>query len=70
MFGYFDQEKQLEYMRREERAEGRAEGLAEGRISGEKNRSLDIARRMKAKGYSDIDIAEMTGLSLEEISAF
>ena len=70
MFGYFDQEKQLEYMRREERAEGRAEGLAEGRISGEKNRSLDIARRMKAKGYSDIDIAEMTGLSLEEVSAF
>ena len=25
MFGYFDQEKQLEYMRREERAEGRKE---------------------------------------------
>ena len=33
MFGYFDYEKELEYMRQEEREEGRAEGRAEGVLS-------------------------------------
>ena len=42
---------------------GRAEGRAEGRI--ETNR--ENARRMKAKGYAVEDIAEITGLTDEEI---
>ena len=45
------------------RAEGRAEGLAEGRAE----EKLATAKKMKAKGYPIEDIAEMTGLTTEEI---
>ena len=38
---------------------GRAEGLSEGKVA--------IARSMKAKGYAIGDIADITGLSFEEI---
>ena len=44
-------------------AEGRAEGLAEGRSS-EKN---EIAKKMKAKGQPTDFIADITGLTIEEI---
>lgn len=47
----------------EGRAEGRAEGLAEGK--NEANR--ENAKRMKDKGYSIADIADITGLSGEMI---
>ena len=43
--------------------QGRAEGLAEG----EAKANRENARRMKAKGYAIHDIAEVTGLSEEEI---
>ena len=42
---------------------GHAEGLAEGRSS-EKN---EIAKKMKAKGQASDFIADITGLTLEEI---
>lgn len=59
-----------------ERAEGRAEGLEEGRAEGlEEGRAEGVeearkqsAVRMKAKGFSAEDIADITGLSLEEIA--
>lgn len=44
-------------------AEGRAEGLAEGRSS-EKN---EIAKKMKAIGQPTDFIADITGLTIEEI---
>ena len=47
--------------------QGRAEGLAEGRAEGEAKANRENARRMKAKGYAIHDIAEVTGLSEEEI---
>lgn len=47
----------------EGRAEGRAEGLAEGK--NEANR--ENAKRMKDKGYSIADIADITGLTEEMI---
>ena len=46
---------------------GRAEGRAEGFAEGEKQRSVDIARKMKAKGMSGEEISEMTGLPLSDI---
>jgi predicted transposase/invertase (TIGR01784 family) len=49
-------------------AQGIAEGRAEGRAEGEKQKSLEIARRMKAKGMALDEIAEMTGLSASELS--
>lgn len=48
-----------------ERAEGRAEGLEEGRLEERKQNAL----RMKSKGFSISDIAEITGLSMDEIES-
>ena len=71
-----DAEKRGEDKGREEgRAEGRAEGLTEGLEKGRTEgltegmakANLDNARKMKAKGFSVNDIAEITGLTLEEI---
>ena len=47
----------------EGRAEGRAEGLKEGRAA----TNLDHARKMKSMGMDIKMIAEITGLSEEEI---
>ena len=44
---------------------GRVEGRAEGRAEG----LLATARKMKAKGFSSEDIADVTGLSQQEINA-
>ncbi len=52
----------------EGRAKGLAEGRAEGRAEGIEENKRENARRMKAKGFADEDIAEITGLSIEEIS--
>jgi hypothetical protein len=54
--------------RAEGEAKGRAEGEAKGRAEGEKQKSLEIARKMKAKGMAAEDIADMTGLPSEEIA--
>ena len=48
--------------------EGRAEGLEEGRAKGVEEARKQSAVRMKAKGFSAEDIADITGLSLEEIA--
>lgn len=49
--------------RMEGRMEGRAEGLEEGVLKGK----LQSAQKMKEKGFPITDIAEITGLSTEEI---
>ena len=54
--------------REEGRAEGRAEGREEGRAEGEKEKALAIARNMKSAGLSTDMIAQMTGLSADEIA--
>ena len=51
----------------EGRAEGRAEGLKEGMVEGAQMKNLENAKRMKTKGYSSTDIADITGLAIEEI---
>ena len=48
----------------EGRAEGRAEGLAEGRAEAIK----ENARKMKSKGYTTEEIAEITGIPISEIA--
>ena len=45
------------------RGEGHIEGLAEGA----QMQNLENAKRMKDKGYSSVDIADITGLAIEEI---
>ena len=39
----------------------------EGREEGEKNKQLEIARKMKSRGYPVADIAEDTGLTKADI---
>ena len=40
-----------------------------GRNEGRAEEKLDIARKMKSKGFTATDILEMTGLSEDEIKA-
>lgn len=57
----------------EGRAEGRAEGLVEGqakgRAEGERNKQIEIARKMKQAGMDAETIARLTGLATDEIDA-
>ena len=46
-------------------AQGKAEGIAQGKAEGQ----TDIVLRMKAKGLSDDEIENLTGLSLEFIKS-
>jgi predicted transposase/invertase (TIGR01784 family) len=50
-------------LREQWRIDGRAEGLAEGMQQGK----IEDAKKMKELGYSVQQIAEVTGLSAEEI---
>jgi predicted transposase/invertase (TIGR01784 family) len=50
------------------RAEGRAEGLEKGLEKGRAEGIRAVARKMKQNGLSDADIAQMTGLSNEEVA--
>ena len=43
------------------------EGRAEGRAEGEQAKAIDTARKMKTKGFDIEDIADITGLTAEEI---
>ena len=53
------------------KTEGFDEGFDIGREQGidigEKRQSIEIAKRMKAKGISADDISDLTGLSIKEI---
>ena len=48
-------------------AEGRAEGRSEGEAAGAAQKQREIAKSMKEKNIPTADIAEMTGLSAEEV---
>ena len=47
--------------------EGIAEGMKQGMEKGMSQRSLEIARKMLAKGIDEVSIMDMTGLTAEEI---
>ena len=51
------------------RNKGIAKGTEQGKNEGEMNGRLKNARRMKTKGYPIDDIADITGLSTEEINS-
>ena len=48
-------------------AKGMAKGMEKGRAEGMSQRSLEIARKMLAKGMDEASIMDMTGLTAEEI---
>lgn len=47
---------------------GMKKGLEQGRVEGEKNAMLTVAKKMKDTGISPNEIANFTGLSVEEIN--
>ena len=53
----------------EGRAEGLVEGQAKGRAEGERNKQIEIARKMKQAGMDAETIARLTGLVTDEIDA-
>ena len=53
--------------RMEGRKEGRKEGLMEGRMEGQRSEKMENARKMKTYGLALDMIAEITGLSIEEV---
>jgi predicted transposase/invertase (TIGR01784 family) len=62
-----DTQSNLSWERQEARTEGRAEGHAEGHAEGVAENTLAIARKMKAIGRPESEIAEVTGLSSKTI---
>ncbi|MGM9760553.1 MAG: hypothetical protein ACI30I_10670, partial [Parabacteroides sp.] len=55
--------------RKEGKAEGLAEGRAEGKTEGKIEGKIEIATAMKRRGMDLATIAEISGLSLEEVEA-
>lgn len=53
--------------RMEGRKEGLMEGLMEGRMEGQRSEKMENARKMKTYGLALDMIAEITGLSIEEV---
>ncbi|MGN0066866.1 MAG: Rpn family recombination-promoting nuclease/putative transposase [Bacteroides sp.] len=49
------------------RLEGRLEGRMEGRLEGQRNEKMENARKMKSYGLALDMIADITGLSVEEV---
>ena len=47
---------------------GRAEGLEKGRTEGERSKSIEIAKKMKAMRLDDATIMQATGLSASDIA--
>ena len=68
---YRDIKNSVDTAKREGIAEGKEigmkEGREEGRAEGMSLRSLEIARKMLAKGMDEASIMDMTGLTAEEI---
>lgn len=65
----FAKQEGLELGMRQGMAKGIAKGIEQGKNEGEMNERLKNARRMKTKGYPIDDIADITGLSAEEINS-
>jgi predicted transposase/invertase (TIGR01784 family) len=49
------------------REEARAEGLTEGRVEGKYDKAVEVARAMLRRGIDVKDIADMTGLTVDEV---
>ena len=64
---YRDIKNSVETAKREGIAEGMEKGMKEGMEKGMNLRSLEIARKMLAKGLDEASVMDMTGLTAEEI---
>lgn len=68
LFSKWDLQNVQRFMRKKARKDGRAEGRAEGREEGKEQTLQLLVRNCKAKGLSIDTIADITGLSPEEVA--
>ena len=64
---YRDIKNSVDTAKREGIAEGIEKGMKQGMEKGMNLRSLEIARKMLAKGLDEASVMDMTGLTAEEI---
>lgn len=69
IIGETDYEFNLADARDEGWEEGLAEGRAEGRAEGAKSSKVEVGTKLKAKGFDDSTISEITGLTISEIQS-
>jgi hypothetical protein len=62
-----DTQSKVVHARREGRKEGFQEGLQKGMQEGEQKKTVEFARKLKSRGVAAEQIAEDTGLSLQQI---
>ena len=55
------------YFRKEGLEEGIEKGIEKGIVQGEKQKALEIAAKLLKKGFSVEEVAEDTGLNIEEV---
>lgn len=58
-----DLRNQMAYARKE----AIEEGLAEGRAQGQKEKSIEIARKLLAAGYPEDEVLDLTGVKVDEL---
>ena len=58
----------MSFEREQGREQGRKEGWEQGREEGRKEEKLKIARKLKEMGMEAEDIAQATGLTVEEMN--
>lgn len=64
---YRDIKNSIDTAKREEKEEGLAEGMEKGIEKGMNQRSLEIARKMLAKGMDVATVMEITGLAESQL---
>jgi predicted transposase/invertase (TIGR01784 family) len=64
---YRDLKNSLDTAREEGRIEGKTEGIIEGKKEGKMEEKLELAKRALKQGMAITDIADLTGLAIEEI---
>ena len=52
---------------RNQMAYARKEAIAEGRAEGQKEKSIEIARKLLAAGYPKDEVMELTGVKAEDL---
>ena len=57
----------LDKIREEGKLEGRLEGELKGKLDGKLENKVETARKMKEKGFSALEIKDITGLSEDEL---
>ena len=62
-----DEQASIEYAQNEGYRQGKQKGIAEGEAKGKNERSIEIAKNLLTKQMDIKDIADVTGLSIEEI---